>query len=57
MVQKGYIGSKYSFENPEVWVPTSEEDAEKEIPVLINLFLSGFNTPQLAAVVLNNRFV
>jgi len=30
--------TKYSFENPEVWIPTSEEDAKKEIPVLINIF-------------------
>ena len=28
----------YSDENPEVWVPTTEKDAKKEVPVLINLF-------------------
>ena len=30
--------TKYSFENPEVWIPTPEESAKKEIPMLINLF-------------------
>jgi SAM-dependent methyltransferase len=30
--------TKYSFENPEVWVSTSEENAKKEIPFLIKLF-------------------
>jgi len=34
----GVKQTKYSFENPEVWVPTSEENARKEIPVLINIF-------------------
>ena len=38
MAQKRYVGSKYSFENPEVWVLTTYEDPKKEIPVLINLF-------------------
>jgi len=38
MEKEKYKHSKYSFENPEVWVPTSEKDAKKEIPVLINLF-------------------
>jgi len=28
----------YQFESPEAWVPTSEEDAQKEIPFLIKLF-------------------
>ena len=28
---------EYSSENPEVWVPTSEEDAKREIPFLIKL--------------------
>ena len=30
--------SKYSVENPEVWVPSSEEAAKKEVPVLIKVF-------------------
>lgn len=30
--------TRYSFENPEVWVPTSEKDAKKELPFLIKLF-------------------
>ena len=30
--------SEYSIENPEVWIPTSEEDANKEIPFLVSLF-------------------
>src|SRR3989344_773584 len=30
--------TKYSFENPEVWIATPEESAKKEIPMLINLF-------------------
>ena len=30
--------SKYSTKNPEVWVPSSEEDAMKEVPFLIKLF-------------------
>ncbi|MDP3026379.1 MAG: class I SAM-dependent methyltransferase [Nanoarchaeota archaeon] len=38
MAQKRYTGSKYSFENPEVWVPTPEENAQKEIPLLVDLF-------------------
>jgi len=38
MVQKRYTGSKFSFERPEVWIPTSEEDAKKEIPFLIKIF-------------------
>ena len=38
MAKKSYNVSKYSFENPEVWIPTSEEDAKKEIPFLIKLF-------------------
>jgi len=29
---------KYSIENPEVFVPSNEEDAKKEIPVIVNLF-------------------
>lgn len=28
----------YSIANPEVWVPSSEEDAKKDIPFLMNLF-------------------
>src|SRR3989304_10620739 len=27
----------YEKEHPEVWIPSSEEDAKKEIPVLVNL--------------------
>ena len=38
MAQKRYAGTKYSFENPEVWVPSPEESASKEISLLINLF-------------------
>jgi len=38
MTEKRYAGSKYSFEHPEVWVPTSEKGAKKEIPFLIKLF-------------------
>ncbi len=30
--------SKYSTESPEVWVPSSEEDAKREVPFLIKLF-------------------
>lgn len=35
--------TKYSFENPEVWIPTPEEYAKKEIPVLVKL-LKKFGT-------------
>jgi len=34
----GVKQTKYSFENPEVWVPSPEESASKEISLLINLF-------------------
>lgn len=33
-----YIASKYSFENPDVWVPAKEEEAKKDIPFLIEIF-------------------
>ncbi|MBU2406518.1 MAG: class I SAM-dependent methyltransferase, partial [Nanoarchaeota archaeon] len=38
MKKENYVGSKFSFGRPEVWIPTSEEDAQKEIPFLIKLF-------------------
>ncbi len=34
---KGKKQSQYSIENPEVWIPSSEEDAKKEIPFLVKL--------------------
>lgn len=34
----GVKQTKFSFENPEVWIPSEEEDAKKGIPVLVNLF-------------------
>lgn len=33
-----YSASKYSYENPDVWVPGKEEDVKKEIPFLIDIF-------------------
>lgn len=36
-VKRDKMKDKYSFENPEVWVPSTEEGAEREIPMLVNM--------------------
>lgn len=30
--------TKFSLKHPEVWIPSSEEEAKKDIPVIVNLF-------------------